>query len=159
MRTNEETGMRLFSAFLTLLPKLLSFRPGSQREQGASRGCWRAAGFRPLECGAVETRRCAAGRGSPEQLADLLLHPGPSSGRRDDEWLKEPMDSNVGRGNQSKHGEDRQYLNPLKGRSAQGCWTVFCLVNRFHFLMAVFVRGKQSCRLESILLPPLPHLL
>ena len=30
-----------------------------------------------------------------------------SSGRRDDEWVKEPVDFNVGWGNQNKHREDR----------------------------------------------------
>lgn len=48
-----------------------------------------------------------------------------------------------------------QYLNLLKGWSAQECLTLFCLGNRFHFLKAVLVSGKQRWE-EVCFAAPLP---
>lgn len=36
-----------------------------------------------------------------------------------------------------------QYLNLFKGWSMQECLTLFCLANRFHFLIAMLVGGNQ----------------
>lgn len=55
---------------------------------------------------------------------------------------KSPWTSMWAEGTKTNTEKTGQYLNLFKGWSTQECLTLFCLVNRFHFLMAVLVQSR-----------------
>lgn len=147
-------------AFLSLPPILRLLR----QESPLSNVPPVAAGLRssaPLECPSREnTALCTWADGKPRTACWIITSfaAEAAGGEMMSEW-KSPRTPMWAEGTKTNTEKTGQCLNLFQGWSAQECLTIFCLVNRFHFLMAVLVSGKQNCRMESGLLLPPPRLL
>lgn len=115
-------------------------------------GLW---GSRPRDCPAGARRTVQPGCWeAPNSLLSYYFILGRSSGGGMMSERKSPWTSMWAEGTKTNTEKTGQYLNLCKGWGAQECLTIFCLVNRFHFLMAVLVSAKQNCGMESVSLPP-----
>lgn len=148
--------MCFFSAFPHLASQIAFTEAGEPvwaRSLPWLAGLWSS---RPLECLSCEhTVRCRPAVGKPRTACWIItsFSAEAAGGKMMSEW-KSPWTSMWAEGTKTNTEKTGQYLNLFKGWSAQECLTIFCLVNRFHFLMAVLVTAKQNCRMESVFLPP-----